>query len=57
MKNGKCLTKAQKLFLNEHHLNPGNWLISKNTSTEMVLVHRYTNNTRRILKPGKGCAE
>lgn len=48
MKHGKKPTKAQKIILKEHHLNPDNWLIVKNTPTEMLVVHRYTNATRSI---------
>ncbi len=53
MKNGKKPTKAQKIYLKEHRLNPDNWLIAKNTPEEMLLVHRYTDSIRRIPKQRK----
>lgn len=30
--------------------HPEDWLISKNTSTELVILHRYTERTRHIPK-------
>lgn len=53
MKNGKKPTKAQRIYLKEHRLNPDNWLIYKNTSTEMRLIHRYANTTRVVMKERK----
>lgn len=50
MKNGKCPTKVQKKVLEFYGFHAEDWLISKNTSTEMVIVHRYTERTRRIPK-------
>ena len=48
MKHGKKPTKAQKIILKEHRLNPDNWLIVKNTPEEMLVVHRYTVTARSI---------
>lgn len=50
MKNGKRPTKAQKNLLRYSGLTPDDWLISKNTSTEMIIVHRFTGCTRIIPK-------
>lgn len=50
MKNGKRPTKAQKSLLRYAGLAPDDWLISKNTSTETVVVHRFTGCTRTIPK-------
>lgn len=50
MKNGKRPTKAQKNLLRYAGLTPDDWLISKNTSTETVVVHRFTGCTRTISK-------
>lgn len=50
MKNGKRPTKAQKKVLEFYGFHAEDWLISKNTSTEMVIVHRYTERTRHIPK-------
>lgn len=50
MKHGKKLTVKQKKFLKECGLNPENWLVSKNTDKEMVIVHRHTENIKVIKK-------
>lgn len=42
MKNGKRPTKSQKILIQSLGFQPDDWLISKNTSTEMVIVHRFT---------------
>ncbi len=52
MKNGKKPTLAQKKLMTRYHLNYENWLVVKDTSTEMVILHRATNRTRTILKGG-----
>ncbi|EJR41377.1 MULTISPECIES: DUF6906 family protein [Bacillus] len=48
MKNGKRLTKREKMHLKSYSLNPDNWLVFKKTDGEMHLVHRYTSATRVI---------
>ena len=50
MKHGKNPTVNQKKFLASYGLNCENWLIVKDNSFEMVIVHRHTNNTRTITK-------
>ena len=50
MKNGKRPTKAQKKILAFYGFHPEDWLISKTTSTELVILHRYTERTRQIPK-------
>ena len=50
MKHGKKPTKQQKAFLMEYNLNPNDWLIVKNTSTEMELISRFTGKIKVIPK-------
>lgn len=51
MKNGKKPTRAQRVIIEEkYHLNSDNWLVVKDTSTEMLIVHRDTGRTRTIIK-------
>lgn len=50
MKNGKRPTRAQKMLMTKHRLNYNNWLVVKDTSTEMVIVHRESGKTRTIKK-------
>ncbi|AGE80864.1 MULTISPECIES: DUF6906 family protein [Bacillus cereus group] len=48
MKNGKKLTKREKMHLKSYKLNPDNWLIFKKVDGELHLVHRHTNSIRVI---------
>ena len=51
MKNGKKPTRNQRMFIRSKRLNPENWLVVKDTPTEMVLVHRhFDSNVRKIRK-------
>lgn len=50
MKHGKCPTREQKIILKTFGFDPANWLISKNTAEELVIVHRYTDQHRTIPK-------
>ena len=50
MKQGKKPSWNQRKVLEAWGLNPRDWLVSKDTSTEMVLVHRYTDTIRTIPK-------
>ncbi|WP_416358701.1 DUF6906 family protein [Brevibacillus thermoruber] len=45
MKNGKNLTRTQKLVLLSRDLNPKEWLLSKKLPDMWLLVHRRTNQT------------
>jgi len=42
-----------KELLKRKGLNPDNWHYIKNTPTELIIIHKYTSNTR-IIKFGKG---
>lgn len=48
MKSGKRPTRNQKKFLIQNSLNPANWLIVKNLSKEMLLIHKETGETKTI---------
>lgn len=50
MKAGKKPTRQQRVFIKSNRLNPENWLVERNTATEMVLVHRHFDKTRTIKK-------
>ena len=51
MKHGRKPTVRQSIFIEEHGLNPMDWLVVKDNATEMLLVHRYSDKTtRRIAK-------
>ena len=50
MKNGKKPTYEQRKLIQGWGLDAHDWLVAKDTSTEMVLVHRHTNTSRTIPK-------
>ena len=50
MKHGKRPTVRQKKLLAEKRLNPDNWLIVRDTPTEMHIVYRYTETGLRVIK-------
>ena len=50
MKQGKNPTREQQKYISSNGLYPGDWLVSKDTTKEMVLVHRFSNVTRVIQK-------
>lgn len=50
MKHGRRPTREQKKLLREWGAVPENWLIERDTPTEMVIVHRVTGKTKTIPK-------
>lgn len=51
MKHGMKPTRAQRKLIERWRLDPQNWLVVKDTPTEMVLVHRhFDTNVRTISK-------
>lgn len=53
MKNGKKPTYEQRKLIQRMKLDSHDWLVVKDTSTELVLVHRHNDKTvRTIYKEG-----
>ena len=52
MKNGKKPPAAQKKLIQQWKLNPAEWLVVKDTPTEMLLVYRYNDKTTRTIPKG-----
>lgn len=50
MKNGKKPSREQKLLIGKYRLNVENWLVVKNLPSELLIVHRHTNNLRTLSK-------
>jgi hypothetical protein len=50
MKHGKKPTREQRKFIERSKLSASEWLVERETSTEMVLVHRFTKTTKTIWK-------
>ena len=55
MKHGKKPTVAQRKYISAHKLNAENWLVAKDTSTEMVLVHRHFDGKTRVIRKETKC--
>lgn len=52
MKNGKKPTYEQRKMIQSWGLDSGDWLVVKDTSTEMVLVNRYSDQTTKTIPKG-----
>ena len=52
MKNGKKPTVAQKKLMVKWKLDPTMWMVSKDTSTEMLVVHRHFDHVKKIIPKG-----
>ena len=52
MKNPKKPTREQMKLMVKWKLDPTMWLVSKDTTTEMVLVHRHFDNVTKIIPKG-----
>lgn len=52
MKHGKKPTRVQMKIMVMWKLDPTMWLVSKDTATEMVLVHRYFDNRTKTIPKG-----
>lgn len=49
MKHGKKPTREQRKFLRENRLKCEDWFVVKDTPTEMVLIHRFSDKTVRTI--------
>ncbi|MGM7637546.1 DUF6906 family protein [Bacillus sp. Hm123] len=47
MKNGKKATVAQRNLMVAHDVNPNMWFVSKDTSTEMILISKNAKGKPR----------
>jgi hypothetical protein len=52
MKHGKKPTREQRKLLQKWKLDPAMWLVVKDTSTQMLLVHRHFDKTTKIIPKG-----
>lgn len=50
MKHGKKPTRKQMDFIKRKGLNPDNWLVVKDTTEKMVLVHRHFDRNKKIIQ-------
>ncbi|WP_080647674.1 DUF6906 family protein [Lysinibacillus sphaericus] len=50
-KQGRNLTRQQKIHIASYRLNPDNWMISKKLADEWLIIHRLTGRSRTIPAP------
>lgn len=52
MKQPKKPTREQRKLMEKWKLDPTMWLVSKDTTTEMLLVHRNFDKVTKIIPKG-----
>lgn len=52
MKHGKKPTRLQKKLMTKWKLNPADWLVERDTQTEMVLIHRHFDYKTKVIPKG-----
>lgn len=52
MKHGKKPSRSQRIFIKSKRLNPENWMIERDTTEQMVLVHKLFDNKKKIIPKG-----
>lgn len=54
MKHGTKPTVRQAKILQAKRLKPEDWLVERETTEAIVVVHRYAPNTTRVISKEKG---
>lgn len=49
MKQLRKPTVAQRKLIKSKRLNPDNWMVERDTPEKIVLVHKYSDSTKRII--------
>ena len=52
MKHGKKPTREQRKLMEKRKVNTQDWLVERETLTELVLIHRHFDNTKKIIPKG-----
>lgn len=52
MKHGRKPTREQRKLMQKWGMDPVSWLVVKDTPTEMVLVHRHGDSTKKVIPKG-----
>ena len=52
MKHGKKPTREQRKLMAKWKVDTYDWLVERETSTELVLVHRHFDNKTKIIPKG-----
>jgi hypothetical protein len=52
MKHGKKPTREQRKLMDKWKVNTQDWLVERDTNTELVLIHRHFDNKTKIIPKG-----
>ena len=52
MKHGKKPTRQQRKLMQKWNVNPQDWLVERETLSELVLIHRHFDNKTKIIPKG-----
>ena len=52
IKHGKKPTREQRKLMEKFKVNTQDWLVERETLTELVLLHRHFDNTKKIIPKG-----
>ena len=52
MKHGKKPTRSQRILMQKWKVNPQDWLVERETITELVLIHRHFDYKTKIIPKG-----
>ena len=52
MKHGKRPTREQRKLMEKWKVNTQDWLVERETLSELVLIHRHFDNTKKIIPQG-----
>ena len=52
MKHGTKPTREQRKLMDKWRVNTYDWLVERETSTELVLVHKHFDKTKKIIPKG-----
>ena len=52
MKHGRKPTREQRKLMMKWNVNTYDWLVERETSTELVLVHKHFDNKRKVIPKG-----
>ena len=52
MKNGKKATREQRKLMEQWGFDAHDWFVTKDTPSEMHIVHRHSDKTTRVIPKG-----
>ena len=52
MKHGKKPTREQRKLMDKWKVNTQDWLVERETLSELVLIHRHFDKTKKIIPKG-----